>query len=523
MQQITFQDAQPTEADAAMVREWRNDPTTLKFSFHTEKKTWPSFLHEFCEQYFPGGRLAPLFALHKGERIGFLRFRPYRLAGEEGEEAVEVNVNLAPQFRGLGLGAEVIRRATELLMERGFTVAVAEIKRDNTPSIRAFERAGYLFYDATVREVEGVGAVPIYRLTKEKERELPEAPSFRSGGVFIVAEAGSNWRMGNPKKDLEMAQALIEVAAEAGADAVKFQTFRAETVYVPNAGDSDYLSQAGIKESIVDIFKDLAMPYEMLPRLAEHCKNCDIEFMSTPFSIKDAEAVDPFVSIHKNASYEISHIYLLKFFAGSGKPLVLSTGGATYGEIEWAVALFFENGGDQLCLMQCTAKYPAPPHTLNLRVIPQLIARFGLPVGLSDHSREPVTAPVAGVSLGASVIEKHFTVDNTLPGPDHAYSILPDELKAMVQAVRETEQALGSAEKVVLDEERELREYAHRAIQTTREIKKGEVLMEGENIEILRPGRQKAGLHPRFITDIVGKRARRDIPLGDGVQEGDYE
>ena len=121
------------------------------------------------------------------------------------------------------------------------------------------------------------------------------------------------------------------------------------------------------------------------------------------------------------------------------------------------------------------------------------------------------------------MIEKHFTVDNTLPGPDHAYSILPDELKAMVRAVRETEQALGSAEKVVRDEERELREYAHRAIQATREIKKGEVLMEGENIEILRPGRQKAGLHPRFMMDIVGKRARRDIPLGDGVQEVDYE
>jgi len=162
--------------------------------------------------------------------------------------------------------------------------------------------------------------------------------------VFIIAEAGSNWRCGTYSRDIKMARTLIDVAVEAGADAVKFQTYRAETVYVPNAGDSDYLSEAGIRERITDIFKDLSMPYEMIPELAEYCQEKGIQFMSTPFSIDDAKAVDPYVKIHKIASYEISHSRLIAFAANTGKPVILSTGGATYEDIEWALNHFFKNG-----------------------------------------------------------------------------------------------------------------------------------------------------------------------------------
>lgn len=194
--------------------------------------------------------------------------------------------------------------------------------------------------------------------------------------VFIIAEAGSNWRMGTPKRDWQMAKTLIDVAVDAGADAVKFQTYRANTTYVANAGDSDYLSQAGIKESISEIFEDLSMPYEMIPRLAEYCKSQNIEFMSTPFSLADTDAIDPFVSRHKIASYEISHLRLIEKIASTGKPTYLSTGCATYEDIDWAFQTFRENGGKELTLLQCTAKYPAPVSTLNLKTITTMRERY---------------------------------------------------------------------------------------------------------------------------------------------------
>jgi len=314
-----------------------------------------------------------------------------------------------------------------------------------------------------------------------------------------------------------MARALIDVAIEAGADAVKFQTYKPETVYVANAGQSDYLADAGIKEDIRDIFADLSMPYEMLPELAEYCKQGGIEFMPTPFSRADFDAVDPYVAVHKIASYEISHIHLLRRAARSGKPLVLSTGASNEEDIAWAVETFQAEGGTNLCLLQCTAKYPAPMSSLNLKTIPWLRDRFGVAAGLSDHSREPSLAPVMAVALGARVIEKHYTLDNRLPGPDHSFAITPSELATLVRDVRMAEEALGDGTKQVLDAEKELAAYAQRGLQATRAIKVGEVLIEGQNYDVLRPGQQKLGAHPKHISDIEGRKACRPFALGEGL------
>jgi len=341
--------------------------------------------------------------------------------------------------------------------------------------------------------------------------------------VLIIAEAGSNWRMGTERRDMKMAKTLIESASQAGADAIKFQTYRAETVYVSNAGKLSYLDEGNSPESISDIFKDLSMPYEMIPELADFSKSHSIEFMSTPFSIEDTKAIDPFVNRHKIASYEIGHSELISFIAQIGKPLILSTGGATIDEIKWAVNFFHSNGGKEISLMQNTAKYPAPFSTLNLRVIPTLKKIFDVPVGLSDHSRDPILAPVAAVALGATIIEKHFTLDNKLPGPDHSFAITSEELKKMVEAIRNCEDSLGSEDKFVQKDEEELRNFAQRGIQAKRNISKGESLEIGKNIDILRSGIQNKGLHPKFLNDIDGKKASRDIPVGDGIIHGDYE
>ncbi|MBI4398040.1 MAG: N-acetylneuraminate synthase family protein, partial [Candidatus Omnitrophica bacterium] len=331
----------------------------------------------------------------------------------------------------------------------------------------------------------------------------------KTNHVWIIAEAGSNWRMGTPERDLGMAKALIDVAAQAGCDAVKFQTYRAHTVYVPNAGESDYLAEAGFRASIPDIFRDLSMPYEMIPLLAEYCKKKKIEFMSSPFSVSDLEAVDPYVRIHKIASYEINHVRLLEAVAKTKKPVFVSTGASRLEDIEFAVHFLKERGSGQVYLMQCTAKYPAPPESLNLAVIPELYKKFNLPVGLSDHSRHPVYAPVASVALGACAIEKHFTLDNRLPGPDHPFALTPSELAELVQAVRSSEKLRGSGEKKVSQWEEELRQFAHRALQALVPIKKGDLFREGINFDILRPGKQRQGAHPRFVEKVSGKHALR--------------
>ncbi|TCS62994.1 N-acetylneuraminate synthase family protein [Varunaivibrio sulfuroxidans] len=346
---------------------------------------------------------------------------------------------------------------------------------------------------------------------------------FDPDRTFIIAEAGSNWRMGTAARDLAMAKTLIDIAREGGADAVKFQTYRAETVYVANAGSSDYLSSSGIEDDIQDIFSDLAMPYEMIGELAAYCKGQGIAFMSSPFSPADFAAVDPFVQVHKIASYEISHIRLIELAARTGKPLVISTGASTEDDIAWAVGHFRAHGGGELALLQCTSRYPAPLDSLNLRVIPWLRDRFGVVAGLSDHSREPAIAPAAAVALGARVIEKHYTVDNRLPGPDHAFALLPGELKEMVDHIRAVERALGDGVKAVHAVEDELAAYARRGVQAIRDIAPGERLREDENFAILRPGKQILGSHPRHLDRIEGHTARRAIAQGEGIAPDDCE
>ncbi|MCV0393553.1 MAG: N-acetylneuraminate synthase family protein [Nitrosopumilus sp.] len=320
-----------------------------------------------------------------------------------------------------------------------------------------------------------------------------------------------------------MAKVLIESASNAGANAIKFQTYKSESVYVKNAGSPSYLSKAGIKESIGDIFDDLSMPHKIIPELADICKSFNIEFMSTPFSVNDAKALDPYVKRHKIASYEISHSRLIEFVAKTKKPLLLSTGAATMDEIEWALNHFKENGGSDITLLQTTAKYPAPFSSLNLKVIRTLKEKFNVKVGFSDHSRDPIIAPISAVSLGVSVIEKHFTLHNKLPGPDHFFAVTPNELEQMVKAIRNCELSLGSGKKIIQKEEKELRKYAQRAIQAIKPIKKGEIFRENRNIGILRSGNQKKGIHPKYISNVEGKKARRKIEYGQGITAEDYE
>ncbi|NDB90519.1 MAG: N-acylneuraminate-9-phosphate synthase [Thaumarchaeota archaeon] len=335
--------------------------------------------------------------------------------------------------------------------------------------------------------------------------------------VFIIAEAGSNWKVGSYNADLKRAKKLIQIAVQSGADAIKFQVFRASTVYVPNAGNSDYLEKSGIKKSINKIFQKSEMPYGMLPEISDYCKKQNIEFMSSVFSVDDARQINKYVKIHKIASYEINHVRLLEYLASTKKPIILSTGASNYDDIDFAVRLLRKNHVRKLSLLQCTAKYPAPIDSLNLLSIPEMEKKYNLPIGLSDHSVDPIIAPVTAVGLGARIIEKHFTINKKLVGPDHKFALEPKELKEMVSAIRSAERAFGDGKKRVLNVELELRKFAVRKIQAIADIKKGDRLVEGYNIDVLRPGKRINGSEARFLTKINGKRACRAIKMSDGV------
>ncbi len=334
--------------------------------------------------------------------------------------------------------------------------------------------------------------------------------------VFVIAEAGSNWKCGSYDDDLNQAKKLIKVAANAGADAVKFQTYRPETTYVSNPGGSKTLSYS---ENIDTIFEKHAMPYEMIPELAKICKEENILFMSTPFSVDDAKAIDPYTEIHKVASFEINHVPLLEFLASTKKPIIISTGSSTYEEIDFCVNYLKENASSKIILLQCTSKYPCPIDALNLSAIPIMKTRYHLPIGFSDHSVEPIIAPLISIGLGATVIEKHFTIDKNLPGPDHWFALTPDELNQMINSIRNAELAYGTGKKEILNEELGTRKFAKRALQAITDISKGDVLELGKNFDILRPGDRIRGLDARFLFNVNGKKSKIDVAIGDGINE----
>lgn len=331
---------------------------------------------------------------------------------------------------------------------------------------------------------------------------------------FIIAEAGTNH-----DGKLEQAKQLIDIAKDAGADAIKFQLFKASKIYPKSAGYADYLKT---KEPIYNIIKDREIPFDWIPELVNYCKQKKIIFLSSVFDEEAADFLDPFVSAFKIASSEITHYPLIKHIASKGKPIIVSTGAANLEEIKKMISVVRSMKNNQLILMQCTASYPAPLDSMNLKVIPNLKKIFNLPVGLSDHSKDPIIAPLVAVSLGANAIEKHFTISNKLPGPDHSFAIEPDELKLMVEKIRTVEKALGSGKKQIQDFEKELHDFARRQIFAINDIAQEEVFTK-ENVGILRRGKLRKGLEPKFFEKVLGKHAKRFIKAETPIKETDYE
>ena len=324
--------------------------------------------------------------------------------------------------------------------------------------------------------------------------------------AFCVAEISANHN-----QDFEKAVRIIQAAKDAGADAVKLQTYTPDTITIPS--DREYFRVGGGTlwdgKTLYELYGEAYTPWEWQPKLKRAAEDLGMQCFSSAF---DASAVDFLESIdvpaHKVASFELVDLPLIGKMAATGKPLIMSTGMATLEEIEEALAAAREAGAMQIALLKCTSAYPAPAEEMNLRTLPELSRRFGLLVGLSDHTIG-ITVPVAAVSLGACIIEKHLTLSRAEGGPDSAFSLEPHEFKAMVEAVRTTEKALGEVHFGVSERENRSRVF-RRSLFVVRDLKKGEKFT-AENVRSIRPGH---GLHTRHLAQVLGKAAAQDIARG---------
>lgn len=321
--------------------------------------------------------------------------------------------------------------------------------------------------------------------------------------TFVIAEAGVNHN-----GSLELALKLIDAAKASGADAVKFQTFRAEQLATRTAHKAAYQERTTSEaESQFDMLRRLELDATAHQRILQHCQDAGIQFLSSPFDIQSVDLLASLdIPIFKVPSGELTNHPFLRHIASKGRPVIVSTGMATLGEVEEAVEVLNTAGAKQLTLLHCVTEYPAPYAEINLRAMHTLRVAFGLPVGYSDHT-PGIEVSVAAVALGAEVIEKHFTLDRNLPGPDHAASLEPSELKEMVTAIRHVEASLGTGIKAPAPCELPNMSVARKSIVAARSLTAGHKLRD-EDLDIKRPGN---GIAPKFVPALLGRTLQCDI------------
>ena len=328
--------------------------------------------------------------------------------------------------------------------------------------------------------------------------------------ILIIAEAGVNHN-----GSLAMAKQLADAAKAAGADIVKFQTATPELVISRFAEKAEYQkAETGEAESQLEMCKRIHLTFDEHARLKEYCDSIGIAYLSTPFDLDSIDFLEQLgTPLWKVPSGEITNLPYLEKIAATKKPVILSTGMSMISEIEDALTILEDGGAGPITLLHCNTEYPTPIEDANLLAMQDLREQFGLPVGYSDHTAG-IEADIAAAALGAVVIEKHFTLDKALPGPDHKASLSPEELTAMVAAVRKTELALGDGRKHVTESEAKNKPIARKSILAKRDIKKGETFTP-ENLTVKRPG---DGISPMRWYDVLGKTAKRDFAEDEKIE-----
>lgn len=334
---------------------------------------------------------------------------------------------------------------------------------------------------------------------------------IKNNKTYIIAEMSANHA-----GSFERAKEIIHAAKEAGADCIKIQTYTPDTMTIDCHNEYFNIENGTWKgENLYSLYQKAYTPWEWQEALKKEAEKANIDFLSTPFDITSVDFLENLgLEFYKIASFELVDIPLIEYVAAKDKPIIMSTGMGTLGEIEEAVNAIKGQGNDQIYLLKCSSAYPAISDNMNLNTMVNMKETFGVPVGLSDHSLGSVGA-VAAVAMGASIIEKHFCISRDIDNPDSSFSMEKDEFKQMVNDIRSIERAKGKVSYGCSDEEKDSMVF-RRSIFAVKDIKKGEK-MTAENIRIIRPG---YGLAPKYYNEIIGKRATVDIEIGTPLTFG---
>ncbi len=329
-------------------------------------------------------------------------------------------------------------------------------------------------------------------------------------GTFIIAELSANHG-----GKIEIAKETIRAAKEIGANAIKLQTYTADTITL-DSNKEDFIIKGGTLwdgKKLYDLYKEAYLPWEWHKELFDYAREIGIDIFSSPFDKTAVDFLEPFnPSAYKIASFEITDYELIRYTASKGRPIIISTGIATIDEIQDAVDICRAEGNDDIVLLKCTSAYPAAPEEANLKMIPNLAETFGVVSGFSDHTLG-ATAPIVAVTLGAKVIEKHFILDKSIGGADADFSLDKKEFAEMIKAVRNAEKLLGKVDYSMTEKKKKSRQFA-RSLYVARDIKKGENITE-KNVRSVRPG---YGMHPKYLKDIVGKKVLYDLFIGTAAK-----
>lgn len=332
---------------------------------------------------------------------------------------------------------------------------------------------------------------------------------MKNNNCFIIAEAGVNHN-GN----INIAKKLIDSAVESGVDAVKFQTFKSENLVVQNAPKAEYQKKTTGSGDQFQMLKSLELSLEEHIILKRYCEEKRILFMSTPFDFESVDLLEKLdTQLYKVSSGDLTNIPLLKYIAGLNKPMIVSTGMANLGEVEEAVEAIKKAGNNKISLLHCTSSYPAIYEDVNLNAMITLKNAFKLPVGYSDHTNG-MEVSIAAVAMGAKIIEKHFTLDKNMEGPDHKASLNPQELKNMVIGIRNIEKAIGDGIKRCNRIEEKNKFVSRKSIVAKRIIKKGEII----SLDVVDIKRPEGGILPKYIENIIGCIATNDIPKDSFIE-----
>ena len=493
-----------SDSDAELIMKWRNDPITLINSFRINKFEWEEFKKIFYDKYFDNS-IPPLFAIYEGEKIAFIGCKDI-----DNINTIEISINLDPDFRGKKLSVMIINEFINYIKNNYNSVKSinAKIKYFNKASLKCFRKSNFDFKEIIVINNENIHLYQ-YNFNKMNDNKF-EIDNRKIGynySTYIIAELSCNHN-----QDIKNAYKLIDKAAEAGADAVKLQTYTADTMTL-NCDKpifKDCLNGTLWEgNTLYELYSKAYTPWEWHKDLLDYANLKGLDLFSSPF---DVTAVDFLESInipaYKIASFEITDHILIKKIAQTKKPVIISSGMASLNDLNDAVKILRENGCNQIAMLKCTSAYPAKHENANLNTIKHMIETFNVVGGLSDHTLG-IEVPIASVVLGGRIIEKHFKLQDNSGSEDDAFSLKPEEFKQMVNSIRKVEKSLGIIKYDGVKNESNSKKF-RRSLFVVEDIKKDELFTE-KNIKSIRPSN---GLHTKHYENILGKKAKNNIEKG---------